>query len=247
MPSTDASDRAVKASTAAVSRRRRRLADSYDQRVPPSPRTSRPRLHALWLVPLVVALTALTSCGDQAHTSAPPQSVGGGVQARRSGPAAHLLDADTMPTAGASWSSTDTNADDFEVLGPCHLASLVDIGALGAVRRTWTADGSTPRAVQVVARFADNKSAWRANQVLDSWQADCASRVDGTVGPLRDVAVTTGVGQAYRVDQGDRATDLGVVRKGAFLSVVSVLGPAAKVPEDSAVAKAAVKRIAATF
>jgi hypothetical protein len=201
-------------------------------------------------VPLVIGLTALTSCGDEAHTSVPAEAAGGaigGVPARRSGPAAHLLAADMMPTAGASWAGTDTAADDFEVLGPCHLASLTDIGALAAVRRTWTADASMPRAVQVVARFADNKSAWRAHEVLDSWRADCAGRVDGTVGPLRDVAVATGVGQAYRVAQGDRATDLGIVRKGAFLSIVALVGSPAKLPEDSAAAKAAVKRIAETF
>ena len=208
------------------------------------------RVHGLWLVPLVIALTALTSCGDEAHTSVPTEAAGGaigGVQARKDGPAAHLLAADKMPTAGASWAGTDTTADDFEVFGPCHLASLADIGALAAVRRTWSASGSMPRAVQVVARFADNKSAWRAHQVLDSWRANCGGRVQGTVGPLRDVAVATGVGQAYRVAQGDRATDLGVVRKGAYLSVVALVGSPAKLPEDSAVAKAAVKRIAGTF
>jgi hypothetical protein len=198
----------------------------------------------------VIGLTALTSCGDEAHPSVPTSAAGGaigGVQARKSGPAAHLLALDKMPTAGANWAGTDTAADDFEVLGPCHLASLADIGALAAVRRTWSADAAMPRAVQVVARFADNKSAWRAHEVLDSWRGDCSERVDGSVGPLREVSVATGVGQAYRVVHGDRATDLGIVRKGAFLSVVALVGPPANVPEDSAAAKAAVKRIAATF
>ena len=207
----------------------------------------RPRLHALWLVPLVVALTALTSCGDEAHTSAPPQAIGGGVKARKNDPAAHLLAADKMPTAGAGWSGTDTTDNDVEVLGQCHLTSLVDIGALDAVRRTWSADASMPRAVQVVGRFADNKSAWRAHQVLETWRADCADRISGTVGPLRDVAVATGAGQAYRVAEDDRATDIGIVRKGEYVSVVTLVAAPTKLPEDSAVAKAAVKRIAATF
>jgi len=230
---------------------------SYDQRVPTSPRSSRlrlPGLHWLWLLPLVVGLSGLTSCGDQAHTSSPRQAVEadinqavGGVPARRAGPATHLLAADKMPTAGASWAGIDTADNDLEVLGPCHLTSLVDIGALAAVRRTWSADGSVPRAVQVVARFADNKSAWRAHEVLTSWQAECGGRVDGTVGPLHDVAVPTGVGQAYRVSQNNHATDIGIVRKGEFVSVVALVGSLTKLPEDSAVAKAAVRRIAATF
>ena len=145
------------------------------------------RRHAWWLVPLVIGLSALTSCGDEAHPSAPAQAIGSGVQAGKSGPTAQLLAADKMPTAGAEWADVATSGNDAEVLGPCHLASLVDIGALSAVRRTWSADAPVPRAVQVVARFADNKSAWRAHQVLDAWQADCAERVPGSVGSRRDV------------------------------------------------------------
>ena len=232
--------------------------DSYDRRVPTSPSTTpsppvsspgsarvRP-LHGLWLVPLVVGLTALTSCGDEAHPSAPAQAIGG-VAPRKTGPATHLLAADKMPTAGAAWSGTETAAADVEVLGPCHVTSLVDIGALDAVRRTWSADASSPRAVQVVARFADNKSAWRAGQVLEAWQSDCADRVAGTVGPLRAVVVSTGAGRAYRVAEGERATDVGIVRKGEYLSVVSLTGPASRLPADSAATRAALKRIAATF
>lgn len=201
------------------------------------------RTKAPWLAPLVLALTVLTSCGDSAHPSAPSQSIG----AARTGPAAHLLTTAQMPTAGAEWVSVDTVSNDVEVLGPCHLTSLVDIGALGAVRRTWSSGSALPRAVQVVARFADNKSAWRAHQVLDAWQADCGSRAEGDVGPLRDVAVTTGVAQAYRVGTPHQATDLGIVRKGSYLSVVAVVAPGGDVPADSTLARVAVKLIAATF
>jgi hypothetical protein len=200
-----------------------------------------------------VLLTALSSCGDQAHPSAPTgqpgqagQAIGGALE-RRTGPASHLLVADAMPTAGPGWSDTTTANEDYTVLGPCHLTSLVDIGALNAVRRTWRSGHAVPRAIQVVAKFADTKSAWRAHEVLGAWMDDCAGRVDGDVGPMRDVTVATGFGQAYRVGQGDKATDVGIVRKGAYLSVVTLLGRSAKLPEDSSVAKVAVKRIAATF
>jgi hypothetical protein len=200
------------------------------------------------LATLVVVVTALSSCGDEAHTSGPDsagQAIGQRLP-RRTGPAAHLLAADQMPTAGSDWQGVETTESD-EVLGPCHLTSLVDIGALSTARRTWTASGSSPRAVQVVAKFADNKSAWRAHEVLDSWQADCATHVSGTVGSRRAVGVATGVAEAYRVDQGDRSTDLGIVRKGEYLCVVSLVAPADQLPADSSATKAALKRIAATF
>jgi hypothetical protein len=201
------------------------------------------------LTTLVVAVSGLSSCGDEAHPSGAGADAGqaiGRQLPRKSGPAAHLLGADKMPTAGSDWQGVDTSDGD-EVLGPCHLTSLVDIGALSTARRTWSSAGSSPRAVQVVARFADKKSAWRAHEVLDSWQADCAGRVSGSVGSRRAVAVTTGTAEAYRVDQGDRATDLGVVRKGEYLSVVSLVARASDLPADSAATRAALKRIAATF
>jgi hypothetical protein len=192
---------------------------------------------------LVIAVTVLTSCGDEAHPSSPSQAIGAQVPKRKVGPAAHLLATDKMPTAGADWTGVDTTDAD-EVLGPCHLTSLVDIGALSAARRTWSSSGSSPKAVQVVARFADNKSAWRAHQVLDSWQADCAGRVEGQVGDRRPVEVATGNAEAYRVAQGDQATDLGIVRKGEYLSVVSFKSPASS---DPASTRTALRRIAATF
>ena len=56
-----------------------------------------------WLAPLVLALVVLTSCGESAHTSAPPQ----GIAHARTGPSAHLLSTGQMPTAGADWSSVE--------------------------------------------------------------------------------------------------------------------------------------------
>jgi hypothetical protein len=219
------------------------LPASYDRRVLTSPST----LRVVLLTTLVVAVTALSSCGDEAHPSAADAGQAIGRQLpRKAGPAAHLLADDKMPTAGAEWQGVDTSDSD-EVLGPCHLTSLVDIGALSTARRTWSTAGSSPRAVQVVAKFADNKSAWRAHEVLDSWQADCAGRISGSVGSRRAVAVTTGAAEAYRVDQGDRATDLGIVRKGEYLCVVALVALADQLPADSAATRAALKRIAGTF
>jgi hypothetical protein len=213
--------------------------------VPTSPRTSR-CLRVLALAPLVLALTAI-------GFSAPATS--GGVTEgatdrtteRRPSPASHLLAPDRMPTPDAAWSETATATDDLSVLGPCHVASLVDIGALTSVRRTWSSPGSTHRATQWVARFADSRSAWRAHQVLVAWRDDCAAEDDRDVTAMRSVSVATGVGNAYRVRQGSRATDVGVLRKGSWISVVAVVGPSSRIPIDSTLARTAVKRIAATF
>jgi hypothetical protein len=192
------------------------------------------RLRALGLAPLVLALTAI----------GPSQSAGavGG---------SHLLADDKMPTPGVAWSGNATVTDDASVLGPCHLASLVDIGALSAVRRTWTVAGLprglAPRGIQVVARFADGRSARRAHQVLLAWQDDCAADDDLDVAPLRTVSVDAGVGNAYRVGHGTRATDLGILRKGSWISIVVLVAPSGQVPADSALARTAIKRVAATF
>jgi hypothetical protein len=205
--------------------------------VPTSPRTSR-RLRALLLVPLVLVL------------SAPAGGASGEALERRTRPASHLLATDAMPTAGAAWSNTATVTDDLSILGPCHVTSLVDIGALTAVRRTWasTAGSSgSPRAVQVVARFADGQSAWRAHQVLRSWHQDCTADDDLDVTAMRTVSVSAGVGTAYRVGQGARATDLGILRKGSWLSVVVLVAPSAHIPQHSSLARTAVKRIASTY
>jgi hypothetical protein len=83
--------------------------------------------------------------------------------------------------------------------------------------------------------------------VLASWQEGCAAREHVDVGPMRTVSVATGAGQAYRVGRGTRATDLGILRKGAFLSVVVLIAPSADLPAHSAAARAAVRRIAATY
>lgn len=213
---------------------------SYDRRVLTSPSTVRPAL----LAGLVVAVSALTACGGQAG-----QAIGAQVPAAHApaatGPAAHLLAGDDVPDAGTAWRKTQTATSD-DVVGPCHLTSLVDIGALEVARRTWLVrPGHTPTAVQVVGRFADNKSAWRAHQVLESWHASCGGQRVGTVEDLAPVPVPTGSAEAYRVVRGDLATGVGIIRKGRYLSVYALAGPSSAVTGRQA--SQALAAIAATF
>ena len=111
--------------------------------------------------------------------------------------AAHLLDADGLPPLGhGSWSVAATGPEDPEqdtVVGACQKTLLGTIGAVETVRRTFTAPGRL-QATQVVARFADSRSAWRAHEVLAAWRADCAERVGGDVGPLEPLDVHAGTG-----------------------------------------------------
>ncbi len=173
---------------------------------------------------LVVAVTALASCGEQADRAG--QAIGAAVPKKVTGPAAHLLTTGDMPSAGTAWRKTSTRDSD-DVIGPCHLTSLVDIGALEVTQRTWLVHkGQTPVGRQVVARFADNKSAWRAHEVLDSWHGDCGDRRVGSVEARLQVDVPTGQAEAYRVVQGNVATAVGILRKGQYLSVFSLTGPA---------------------
>ena len=219
-----------------MSVRRPRPSGSYDRRVLTSPSTVRTGL----LTTLVVAVTALSSCGD--HSG---QAIGAAVPEKAIGSAAHLLSAGDMPSAGTAWRKVTTKKSD-DVMGPCHLTSLVDIGALEVSQRTWVIrKGDTPVGRQVVARFADNKSAFRAHEVLDSWQADCGDRRAGTVEARVPVDVPTGKAEAYRVVEGNAATVIGILRKGQYVSVLSLTGPALGVAEHQS--SDALKRIAATF
>ena len=107
--------------------------------------------------------------------------------------------------------------------GACQKTSLVDIGAVHAVRRDFAGpDGSGVAARQIVAKFADAKSAWRAEQVLRAWRDDCEERLDyprkdGRPAGRRSRPTPAAAGH-YRLTYGSRrATDAagtGIVRNG---------------------------------
>ncbi|MDN4171453.1 hypothetical protein QWY28_00700 [Nocardioides sp. SOB77] len=169
----------------------------------------------------------------------------------------HLLDASRMPALSEDrpWAEVADGRGGAPV-GACQEASLFDIGALRTTgRRFATADGSTT-ATQVVGRFPDAKSAWRATEVLLAWRADCAERLDHArtaVGEVRDVPVRTGTGAAYpaswgpRSATGGRATGLGILRTGSWVSVVEIATDEGGWPRGWDPARQAVRRIAKTF
>jgi hypothetical protein len=173
----------------------------------------------------------------------------------------HLLPADRMPTLGDTlvWSVGSTAPEDPDggaPVGACQKTALGAIGAVASVRRTFEAAGGF-EATQVVARFADPRSAWRAHEVLASWREDCADRLADAraeVGPLQTVRVHAGTGAAYlaaydgRADRaGARSAGLGILRAGSYLTLVEVTAGPGGYPEGRNPARVAVRRVSRTF
>ena len=144
-----------------------------------------------------------------------------------------LLTAAELPGVNeqTEWTVEATGPQGDTPYGECQRFDFVSLGATEAVLRTFTSNQDTVTAGQVVAEFADAKSAWRAHQVLKSWRSQCADRLKGkqrTVGELTDVDVPAGVGQEYLLQYGDQGADVqhfdgvGIARRGAFLSLVEI-------------------------
>lgn len=176
----------------------------------------------------------------------------GALQPRaRATAAEHLLDADRLPTLGErTWAIDTTGPEDPDrdpAVGACQKTLLGTIGAVETVRRTYTAADQVS-ATQVVARFADSRSAWRAHQVLVAWRDDCAERVDrADVGPLEPVTVRTGTAESYRTAKRKRAAGLGILRTGSYLTLVEVTARSERYPDSWDPARVALRRVARTF
>ena len=138
-----------------------------------------------------------------------------------------LLSADQVPplNAGFTWRSTGTSAEGEEPFGVCQKTPLSTIGATAAMVRDHApglAGRDDTTASQVVARFADPKSAWRTYQVLKSWRTQCTDFMDfeqEKVSDLVKVPVDTGVGHRFVVSYLPRgATDTRIVAYGMTLA-----------------------------
>ena len=150
-------------------------------------------------------------------TASAPASTSPTVSARPAGLRGMLLLAGEI---GDTWKVGRTGGES-EATGRCQVTTLFTIGATSSLRRTFTSDTDT--AVQVVAQFADSKSAWRSFEVLKSWRSKCASRVPAgsTISSLLTVNAAPGVGHRYRVVQPDGLSErVGLVRHGEYVSVI---------------------------
>lgn len=173
----------------------------------------------------------------------------------------HLLAAERMPALGmdATWQVLSDGPEGSQSVGECQKTSLESLGAVTAVRRTYSASVERTHvadATQVVARFGDDKSAWRAHQVLRSWRQDCEDRLEYArkdVGPLRAVSVRKGTGENYRMAYGPksrkrhRIAAFGIMRDGRHVSIVEVTFEPGHRSQRRDPSRVAVRRIARTF
>jgi hypothetical protein len=182
--------------------------------------------HARSLAATTVASTLLlfTGCGTETSPSATPE--------REESQEQRLVPAVDLPGVNQEtvWTVTSTGPEDGGTHGSCQRFPLVDTGADEAVVREY-AGGEGVRAIQVVAEFADPKSAWRASQVLTTWSKDCAGHLDAgveKVGPLAPATVAGGKAFTQLVQYGDEGAELhtfagiAVVRRGRLLSFVEI-------------------------
>jgi hypothetical protein len=155
-----------------------------------------------------------------------------------------------------SWVVEQEGPEGDDPVGACQKTPLVSIGAVSASRRDFATPDGAGHASQVVGRFADSESAWRAHEVLRAWREDCEQRLEfprKDVGPLEDVPVETGIGTSYAASYGPKpetkglSAGFGIVRKGRYVSIVEITAPPAEWPHGWDPARAAVRRIARTF
>ena len=178
--------------------------------------------------------------------SATPSSITTST-ARPAGLRGMLLSADELT---GTWTTDRTSHEGETGAGSCQVTSMSTIGALSSLRRTFLSgdDG----AVQVVAKFADPKSAWRSLEVLKSWRERCGERLPegSTVSTLLTVNAAPAVGHRYAVIQPtDGATQyerVGLVRRGEYVSLIAFfhIGSAQSFPAGQDPATLAVKAIA---
>lgn len=144
-----------------------------------------------------------------------------------------LLTGEKMPGVNQEtlWTEDGTGPEDAEGVSDCQKTDLLTIGAEDAIAREFEDEGQNASAGQVVARFADDKSAWRAHQVVQSWLKTCAERLDDDVRKVskpRAVAIPGGKAHVVLAQHGNRNADehefdgIGVVRKGSMLSVIQI-------------------------
>lgn len=144
--------------------------------------------------------------------------------------AARLLDAADLPAGLGAWRVGPTGPAG-DGIGECQQFAFTDVGAVDAVEREYDG-GEEVDAEQVVAQFADAKSAERTQQVLRSWHEDCVDFLRETdddegveVGDLVDLTTEDGWAASYSVTTTDDGREVetevvALAQRGTLVSVV---------------------------
>jgi len=157
------------------------------------------------------------------------------------------------------WQDGTTGLGD-KPFGICAKADLGSIGADVVRERTYfPPDDSDDSAAQLIAGFADPKSAGQAWAVLDAWRARCAStlgsKLTPKVGAEIPVPVADGVQARWYLvswtpagEETGRFEAIGMVRHGALITVLRITNsgqdydyPAGKEPMVAMVKRAAAR------
>lgn len=204
---------------------------------------------AVLLATAAIALSGCTSSGDKPKAPAagvPPTQTTSTPTASSTPtptptpstsatPTDGFLPTALVPGLNKSWHWQDgTTGLGDKPFGVCAKANLSSIGASLVRERTYfPPDDSDDNAAQVIAGFADAKSASQAWAVLDAWRARCASTL-GTkqspkVGAEIPVPVADGklarwylVSWAPQGEESGRFEAIGMVRHGALITVLRI-------------------------
>ena len=164
--------------------------------------------------------TASTPASGSASpgASATPAPSGGGV----------LLSVGQLPAVPGSpaWTQERTGPASTSPFGLCQKVDAVSIGAESATERSFSSGQDT--AAHQVARFPDDRTAQRADQVFQAWRDSCRDRVRASavrVSPLRAVSGTSADSAwqytvTYEVGGDVHAQAFGLARAGSRLSLV---------------------------
>jgi hypothetical protein len=143
-------------------------------------------------------------------------------------PAGALLSAAELPQLNETspWAEGRTGTASERPFGLCQKFDLLSVGAMSAIERTYTSGKDT--AGELVAEFPDAQNTVRASKVIEAWQRDCKSQLEGaanvTVGGFADVAVPRGKGSWYLVSFERRGSghfhSLGLVVSGSRMALI---------------------------
>ena len=234
--------------------------DAAPSAAAPEPSTAASSTPATPTVTQVPTPTSTSPAPSEKHTSAAPEP------APARGLVAALVTAAELPGLNdqLAWQEASTRSrEGRKPFGTCHRFAMTSIGALRVAVRTYAPDQDSPgtTASNLVARFADEKTAKRVYEVLKSWHTQCADQLREKyertdVGKLRTVPVGQGaVGSWYLLVYGPAGDPdaayfdaQGLTRVGSTISVLQMRSvgqdynyPAGKEPMVGAVQAAAAR------